>query len=117
MTAEMVERLASARSSRGRFLAKAGAATLAAVSLRVGAEADTAHAWGGEHGCNLCNDPYAHCNVQTVCWWCWWGNCHINPGGTVRHRTQCCEGYKAGQGCAGGCPAPCSGYGAEQMGC
>jgi hypothetical protein len=88
----------SQRTDRKRFLAKAGAASLAAVA-GVLARPASASAWSG-HGCGLCREPN-NCPTSTSCYWCWTGACHGEPGN--RHRHSCCEGYKAGGACDGSC--------------
>lgn len=98
MTIETVQRLTSG-SSRGQFIGRAGAATLALLTGNALGRTDTASA-AFQHGCSLCDDTASPCPANVVCVWCWWGDCHVNPGGTVPHRTQCCEGYKQGSSCA-----------------
>jgi hypothetical protein len=108
----------SRKTSRQGFLAKAGLASLAALAGVVAVKPGSAHAYGGEHGCGLC-DPLSGPCGNITCWWCWWGDPHRNgPGCTNCHQTQCCEGYTtAGSGCAGGgCTGSqsCSRYGASR---
>jgi hypothetical protein len=107
MRLEMIERFTN-RSDRGQFLAKAGSATLAVVAGRMVGGAAPAHAHGEWQGCNLCNAASAGCPSNIACFWCWWGDCHKHESGGTCHQHQCCEGYKAGAGCGGGCPATCS---------
>lgn len=83
----------------GRLAGTAFAATTAAL-----VKPQVARALWSEHGCNLCNAPAA-CPSLT-CSWCWLGDCHVHSGLLRQH--YCCEGYVAGQGCGGGCPAACS---------
>lgn len=67
----------------------AGVATLLGVRNRASAFAC----------CSLCN-PTGGCTYS--CSWCW--NCMDISG----QCWSCCEGYVAGQSCAGGCPSACS---------
>lgn len=104
--AETVGRLADRR----RLLKRAGTVGLGALGFfgLQTAFAESAYAWTG-HGCHLCNTPTSSCGPALECAWCWMGDCRYDSGvGNVRHN--CCEGYRAGSSCSGGCPAYCSWY-------
>lgn len=109
MTTKLVERLSdmgSEQSDRQGFLAKAGAATLAALVGAVVIDPTPAQAWGEDHGCVLCDNPYAGACGTITCWWCWWGNPHRNGYCTNCHQTQCCEAFNV----VGSCGSTCGGY-------
>jgi len=82
---------------RGRFLRKAGVASLGAVFVTLGMAAK-ASAYNYAC-CTLCDAPAQGCGGD--CTWCW----QCCQSGT---KYNCCEHYALGQGCAGGCPAYCS---------
>lgn len=114
----MIERVAEA-ANRKRFLARAGAASLAVLAGVLGRSAPAA-AFGGQHGCDLCVDPANGCPPSFSCGWCWWGRCHSNnPDGSNKHHNHCCEGYIAGYPCNEACGAGfvCSYYGGRMDGC
>lgn len=100
---------------RKTVLRRGGAAAFAGTLALMGIKASTASAYGSEHGCNLCNPP-GSCGA--ACYWCWYGSCHMNAGGSSWHRTQCCEGYSQHGDCTGGCGGSqhCSRYGGN-IGC
>jgi hypothetical protein len=108
---QMIEKI-SRGTDRKQFLAKAGAASLAAVTGLLVRPAPASALWS-HHGCDLCNAPN-NCPTSTVCYWCWPGGCHGEPGN--RHKHACCEGYKSGGSCSGGCGSyqVCSVLGARQ---
>jgi hypothetical protein len=113
MRLEMIERLTE-RGDRGQFLARAGAATLALVAGRMAGQPAEAHALVNVHGCHLCKNPDAGCPGNIVCFWCWWTDCHYNVTPGACHKTQCCEGYKAGGPCNSGCDqVACSAFGGQ----
>jgi hypothetical protein len=107
MRIETIERLTN-RSDRGQFLARAGTAAMGLVAGRMAGNTAAVYAAGANQGCDLCNNPNAGCPGNIACFWCWWGGCHKHQADGTCHQHQCCEGYKPGAGCAGGCPATCS---------
>jgi hypothetical protein len=94
----LIERV-SRETDRKQFLAKAGAASLAAVTGLL-VRPDRASAYWIHHGCTLCVAPN-NCPTSTACYWCWPGQCHGQRGD--KHRHSCCEGYKAGGACDESC--------------
>jgi hypothetical protein len=98
MNYEMIEKVAGG-TDRRKFLAKAGAASLGAMTGLL-ARSEPASAWSG-HGCFLCAAP-GSCPSNVNCYWCWQGSCTTDGGSTSAHRHACCEGYKPGS-CAGSC--------------
>lgn len=79
-------------SDRRTLLRRASQATAVASAALLGVRVTEASAYGAEHGCGLCKPPSGDCYGRR-CSWCWWGNCHVNPGGGSAHRTHCCEAY------------------------
>ena len=113
MTPELIERIAKG-TDRRRFLARAGAASLAVTAGTLGLGAGPAEAAFFEHGCDLCDSCTPACPSNVTCSWCWIGRCHTNPGGTgARHRQHCCEGFANSSGCGASCGGSwkCSYYG------
>jgi hypothetical protein len=96
----LVERIGEA-ADRRRFLRKVGVASLGALGFSVFAESAQAYDFAC---CHLCNAPSGSCQGSVACSWCW--NCCSGPRALFR----CCEGYAAGAGCSGSCPATCSYY-------
>ena len=112
MTLEMIEKIAK-KTDRRRFLTRVGGASLAATAGALGVGVETASASCFQHGCNLCDPCTPSCPSNVTCSWCWVGFCHINPGGTYRHRQHCCEGFANSSGCGADCDGSwkCSYYG------
>ncbi|HEX6023052.1 MAG TPA: hypothetical protein VFZ00_13715 [Solirubrobacter sp.] len=109
-TLELADRLTEETGRRG-FLAKAGAAALAAASAVLVTTAEDAQALNFWHCCCFCTEPVGSCSYD--CAWCWLGCCHQNPGGGSKHQTYCCEGYTSCAVATGGCGTGwiCSFYG------
>jgi hypothetical protein len=102
--AEQLTEALGGLTDRKTVLRRAGAAGMGVLLGAMGLGARTAEAVQFQHGCSLCDataNP-AGC-TQLACTWCWYGTCHQNPSGSSNHRTQCCEGYRAGSSCGGGC--------------
>lgn len=102
MSAERLAESLGALTDRKGLLRKAGAAGLASALFVMGRRPAPAEAIRFQHGCGLCDTSLASCPTL-ACTWCWYGDCHTNPGGSSRHRTHCCEGYRSGSHCAGDC--------------
>lgn len=105
MSVEKLAETVGEAADRRRFLAKLGGVTLGALGLAGLAPAEARANWT-QHGCNLCYTP-GGCSPEVVCAWCWYGNCHNDGGGSIKHK--CCEGYR-GSRCDGQCPSSCSYY-------
>src|SRR5687768_5052658 len=117
MSAETLVSALGQVSDRKTLLRKVGAAGFGSLLFVMGMETEQADAQCFQHGCNLCNPCTPPCPALT-CSWCWWGSCHRNPDGSNRHQTLCCEGFVAGQRCAGDtCNVACSYFGGTAYGC
>ena len=105
MSAEKLALAVGEYTNRKTLLRRAGAAAFGSALVALGIGASPAYAVAG---CSLCASP-GGCGTL-YCAWCWWGTC---ASGT---RRLCCEGYRAGSNCAGGCSShwACSYVGATK---
>ncbi len=138
MSADTLARTLGEISDRKTVLKRVGALGFGSALFLLGVRPQKAHAQsesdldllvtevtelGGRcftHGCNLCSGCASECPPGLDCYWCWWGNCHVNPGGGRAHQTLCCEGYATRESnCpTGACPSTCSYYaGTSYAGC
>ena len=96
-TERLAERLGET-ANRRRFLGKAGAGALTFAMVLLG-QSQTAEAVVAYRCCSLCRSPSSTCSGAS-CSWCW--HCCYQSGGRIL-KYRCCEYYRRGYSCNGGC--------------